>query len=255
MNRCTEGCLLCGEKLVYEARSTRSVCALCGQGAEGTARCAAGHFVCDGCHRASALEVIERVALASERTEPLALATELMQSPALAMHGPEHHFLVAAVLLATFDKALGRDARRADDLAEARRRAERVPGGFCGTHGNCGAGVGAGIFWSVATGATPLTDESWSQANRLTAHCLLRIADHGGPRCCKRDTWHAVLETREQIGRRVPETGWSAPATTPRCSHQERNRQCLGARCVFHPEHVPASAEPGGLAVAGPARG
>jgi hypothetical protein len=231
----TENCLICGAELEYTEDTGERGCVVCGALAPANASCKRGHFVCDACHGSSGLELIQRVSESSTGVDPVALATELMRSPRIAMHGPEHHYLVPAVLLATFDNVLGRSDRKAADLAEARRRAERVPGGFCGSHGNCGAGVGTGIFWSIATGTTPLEKSSWSECNRLTARSLLRIAEHGGPRCCKRDTWHALLQTLEDIGQRVPETGWATLKPTPRCEHSARNKQCLGAACEFHP--------------------
>lgn len=233
-----QGCLLCGAELEYTENSRELDCAVCGNKARGTATCSRGHYVCDRCHTSNKMELIERVCTLSATTDPVVLATELMMSPSIAMHGPEHHFLVPAVLLATYDNVMGQPEKKAEHLAEARRRAELVPGGFCGTHGNCGAGVGAGIFWSVATGATPLATQTWGQANRLTARSLLRIADHGGPRCCKRDTWHSLLRVKEDIGAEVLATGWSQSATLPVCSHSSRNKHCLLEQCQFHPTSI-----------------
>lgn len=228
------GCLLCGDELLYDAHQAELPCELCGRHMPSTARCPRGHFVCDACHGVSGRDLIERRCATTDEIDPIALATELMRSPTVSMHGPEHHFLVPAVLLATYDNVHGLAPRRARDVAEARRRADRVPGGFCGTHGNCGAAVGSGIFWSVATGATPLTEASWAQSNVMTARSLLRIAEHGGPRCCKRDTYHALLESLRELERLQPEIRWPQPRL-PVCEHSHRNRQCLGERCVFHP--------------------
>ena len=231
----SQDCLLCGAELEYTEATTEYDCAVCGKRARGTASCVRGHYVCDVCHTSTKTELIERVCASSTSTDPVALATELMGSPSIAMHGPEHHFLVPAVLLAAYDNATGQADKKAAHLAEARRRAELVPGGFCGTHGNCGAGVGTGIFWSVATGATPLATQTWAESNRLTARSLLRIADHGGPRCCKRDTWHALLQAKNDIGEKVTATGWANTSPLPVCSHSSRNKDCLRERCGFHP--------------------
>jgi hypothetical protein len=43
--------------------------------------------------------MIEKVCIHSESTKPVQLAISLMNAPTVAMHGPEHHFLVPAVLL------------------------------------------------------------------------------------------------------------------------------------------------------------
>ena len=66
--------------------------------------------------------------------------------------------------------------------------------GFCGFYGNCGAAVGTGIFASLVTNATPLSIADWKLANLVTAKSLYVIAQHGGPRCCKRTTFLALLE-------------------------------------------------------------
>ena len=239
-----EGCLLCGSELRYSEETAHCVCSICGSESLSTATCVQGHFVCDACHQTSGNEVIEKACLASTCTDPVALATILMRSPAVAMHGPEHHFLVPASLLSAYYDALGRPEEKPQALREARRRGEKVPGGFCGTHGNCGAAVGSGIFWSVVTGARPLSTTHWAECNRLTAQCLLRIAEHGGPRCCKRDTWHAILETRALIGERLPELGWTGPVPNPVCEHHSRNRQCRGAACEFYPQDAHGSRAP-----------
>ncbi len=228
------GCLLCGLELGYRDQATTLECAFCHRQQPTTAACPEGHFVCDTCHQASGVDLIERCCATSLTTDPIALATELMRSPAIAMHGPEHHFLVPAVLLTAYNNRHGREDRRARDVAEARRRAERVRGGFCGTHGNCGAAVGTGIFWSIVTGTTPLSDAGWAQCNTMTAQSLLRIAAHGGPRCCKRDTYHALLAALAELARIDPEQEWTAPQRI-QCEHASRNRQCLQERCAFYP--------------------
>ena len=107
-----------------------------------------------------------------------------------------------------------------------------VPGGFCGSHGTCGAAIGTGIFVSLITGSTPLKKQEWSLANQMTARSLMTIARHGGPRCCKRDSWLAIrtavtfLSERFGITLPVPET--------VRCEFGDINRECLREACPFH---------------------
>lgn len=226
----TTGCLLCGGDLLYSAEAVPMACSLCGNEVLSTASCENGHFACDGCHGASAMDVIERVCVASESIDPILLCTELMRSSAVHMHGPEHHFLVPAVLIATYDNRRGMPELKVRHLADARQRASKVPGGFCGTHGNCGAGVGTGIYWSVITGATPLSQKPWQQSNRMTAHALLVIADHGGPRCCKRDSYLAIQEAMKRTSE-LDETAWTSDS--PVCEHSTRNKQCLKTECAF----------------------
>src|SRR5512135_318933 len=147
------GCLVCGADLVYLPASEAMTCALCGAARDSAARCTAGHFVCDGCHAAPAKDVIERTCAATEERDPIVLAVRLMRHAALNLHGPEHHLLVPAVLLATYWNARGEPGRKAEAVREARRRSDPVAGGFCGLQGACGAGIGTGTFVALATGS------------------------------------------------------------------------------------------------------
>lgn len=226
------GCLLCGAELVYLRAGELMTCSTCGAALESAARCGAGHFVCDACHSGSAKDVIARACLAAEGDDPVAIARTILRHPAVALHGPEHHFLVPAALLAAHANATGARADLPGLLAEARRRSDQVAGGFCGFQGACGAAIGAGIYVSLVTGATPLADEPWALANGATARALDALARLGGPRCCKRTTQltllAAIAYARERLGVRL---GRSSPA----CAFAEANAQCIGARCPFHP--------------------
>jgi len=226
-----QGCLLCGAGLVYRLGTVPMTCALCGRTRDSAASCAGGHYVCDGCHAGQAKDVIERFCAATLLTDPMAIAVGLMHQPSLKLHGPEHHFLVPAALLAALSNAEGAPERRAGRVAEARRRAEPLVGGLCGFQGACGAAIGAGIFASIATGATPLSTEAWRLANGLTARALEAVAKAGGPRCCKRDTFLSIL-----TGARFAQAtlGVALPARGLACEWSDRNQECLGEACAFH---------------------
>jgi hypothetical protein len=81
--------------------------------------------------------------------------------------------------------------------------------------------------------------ESWGLANGATAAALGAIARAGGPRCCKRTTWLALLSgvrlAREELGVRLAGKG-------PRCEFSRRNPDCLEAECPFYPRPRPAGA-------------
>lgn len=232
MGEFASGCLVCGAELVYRAAAERMPCVLCGATAESPAACAGGHFVCDACHAGSAKDVIERACLAAEGDDPLAIARAIMRHPKLKLHGPEHHYLVPAALLAAHANATGTRDALPRLLAEARRRSDQVAGGFCGFQGACGAGIGAGIFVSLATGATPLSAGPWAHANAATARALDTVARVGGPRCCKRTTGLTLLAAarfaKERLGVRLSTS--SAP-----CEVSDRNRECIRGRCPFYP--------------------
>jgi len=225
-------CLICGAELEYNSRASALTCYFCGQEFQASVKCRQGHYVCDSCHSLSAVEVIAQACSASRETDPIALAADLMRHPSVHMHGPEHHFLVPAVLLAAYYNILGDGAAKAEKIAIARERAENVLGGFCGYYGSCGAGVGTGIFISVLTGATPLSRREWKLANQMTARSLLAIADAGGPRCCKRDTFIAILEAARFL---KDNFGVNLPITTKiECEFSHLNKECLAAECQFY---------------------
>lgn len=225
------GCLLCGGEIVYSQAASPATCAFCGATASSNARCGDGHYVCDGCHASPARDVIERCCARSELNDPVELAASLMRHPAVKMHGPEHHFLVPAALIAAWANATGAPpADRAALVAEARRRSEPLLGGFCGLQGACGAGIGSGIFVALATGSTPLDGRGRGLANAMTARALDAVSRTGGARCCKRDSLLSILAAarfaREELGVALPARGRA-------CEHRERNAECIGRDCPF----------------------
>lgn len=232
------GCVICGAGLRYSQGYEELTCALCNETFSANALCGNGHYICDGCHGLSALDLIERTCAAGSDADPLRLALALMDHPAIKMHGPEHHFLVPAVLITACCAVRGDETKRAK-LATARKRAEDVKGGFCGFHGTCGAAMGAGIACSVLTGATPLAGEAWRLSNLVTAACLTAIGEAGGPRCCKRDTFLAVATARDFLNRHI-DAGLSA-TKDPVCRHFANNKECLFHRCRFYPKETPGS--------------
>ena len=148
------------------------------------------------------------------------------------MHGPEHHVMVGAALLTAYRNAGGElDLERA--LAEMYSRGRQVPGGACGFWGACGAGISTGMYMSIATQATPLAKEAWGLSNQMTARALDAIGKHGGPRCCKRDSYLALPEavafTAEALGVQME----LKPII---CTRSAMNNQCLAENCPFHPK-------------------
>lgn len=227
------GCLICGADLHYRKQMVQRTCHLCGEKFPTHAECSSGHFICDRCHRLPALDLIEQTCGVSSDTDSLRLAASLMSNPEMKMHGPEHHFLVPAVLIAACCTVQGDDSKR-EKLKAARRRAEDVKGGFCGFHGACGAAVGAGIACSVLTGATPLSRDEWRLSNLMTAACLTTIAEAGGPRCCKRDTYLALLTARDFLNFHL--NSGLPTGSQPTCSFSDNNKECLETGCRFFPD-------------------
>lgn len=227
------GCLVCGEELVYEKQTDQLECFYCKQVYDSNAKCKNGHYVCDRCHSLPAMELIESYCIASKSESPLELALTLMRNPNIKMHGPEHHFLVPAVLLASYYNIKQDYGEKATKIRMAKKRAEQILGGFCGFYGTCGAAVGTGIFLSLITDATPLSAAEWKLVNLVTAKSLLTVAEHGGPRCCKRNTFLALLEAANFVKEHF---GVSFEISKElKCEFYPLNNECLQQNCLFHP--------------------
>jgi hypothetical protein len=227
------GCLFCGKELLYLKEPEELPCLFCKRVFSTQAKCVDNHFVCDACHALSANDLIERFTIASSSTDPVAMALTLMKSPSLKMHGPEHHFLVPAVLLSAFYNAKAEPGEKETKIKLARKRAENVLGGFCGFYGNCGAAVGTGIFVSLMTNATPLSQSEWRLSNLMTAKSLYTIANAGGPRCCKRNSFLAIEEAvsfvKEHFGIEI-----DSPGRELKCQFHPLNKECRKEECRFY---------------------
>lgn len=176
------------------------------------------------------------VALCMEDTSrnPIEVLERLMSQPECPMHGPTHHVLVGAALLTAYNNCLPDSAKLdlAEALAEMRERGEQVPGGACGYMGTCGASISTGIFLSIVTRNTPFSTDTWRLCNLCTARALEQVAENGGPRCCKRDSYLSVLTAidfvKENLGVEMEK-----PEVT--CSRSQINEQCIGKKCPFSP--------------------
>lgn len=223
------GCLVCGKDLVYSAGDSSRTCYYCKEVFQSNVGCADDHFVCDNCHSKSGIDLIDTYCNHSDSVNPIEMATQIMHSEKIKMHGPEHHFLVPAVLITAYCNML-KDPSKQSKIEIARKRAEKVLGGFCGTHGNCGAGVGTGIFISIITNSTPLAKDEWKLSNLMTGKCLVSIAELGGPRCCKRDTYLALSEAITFLEEKFQITLESSGI---RCGFSGYNKECLKADCIY----------------------
>lgn len=70
----------------------------------------------------------------TESRNPIAMLQQMMARPEIYMHGPEHHVMVGAALLAAYRNCGGRVDLSAA-LPEMVRRGQQVPGGACGFWG------------------------------------------------------------------------------------------------------------------------
>ena len=226
-------CLICGADLVYFQEAKEMTCVFCGKRELSHASCKDGHYVCDACHARKGIEAVMRECRTTKSRNPIEIMQKIMADPYIYMHGPEHHVMAGAALLAAYHNG-GGEVDLDWALAEMKERGGQVPGGVCGFWGCCGAGVSTGIYMSIITKATPLSGKSWGLSNRMTSRALNAIGEIGGPRCCKRDTFTAVKEavqmTKEELGieMELPEK--------IECGFHVENQQCLRGKCPYHPK-------------------
>lgn len=225
------GCMLCGKALRYELIAVPRRCAVCGEEALSDAVCENGHFVCNACHAAGLDQFFIPSLLRSEEKDPLALLEQVMTLPQVHMHGPEHHAIVPCVLLTAWHNNGGAGDLKTM-LSAALSRGRQVPGGTCGYWGVCGAAAGAGIYMSVLTGSNPVNREAWPIPMELTSRCLKRLAEVGGPRCCKRTSRLCVAEAAAFTAERF---AISMPLGKAACGYMSENRECIGVKCPFFP--------------------
>ncbi len=221
-------CLICGAPLMYLEKDIEVECALCHKKEQSKTMCKQGHYVCDSCHTGG-MDTILGICLAETSKNPIHILQKLMALDFCHMHGPEHHVMVGSALLTSYKNAGGEiDLEKA--LVEMQSRGKKVPGGACGFWGACGAGISAGMFVSIITGATPLANESWGLSTKMTSAALGAIGEVGGPRCCKRDSYLAITQAVKFVQENF---GVEMELDEIKCTHSALNNQCIKERCPF----------------------
>ena len=223
-----EECLICKAPLEYLESDILMECEICHKKENSKTRCIHGHYVCSECHM-SGLDAILGLCEAETSKDPVAIIEKMMQLPFCHMHGPEHHVMVGAALLTAYYNAGGSiDLHTA--LQEMMNRGRNVPGGACGFWGACGAGISSGMFISIISNSTPLTNEPFALSHQMTASSLGKIGEVGGPRCCKRDSFLSILAAVDFVREHF---GIEMEKHEVICRYSAQNNQCIGKRCPF----------------------
>lgn len=178
--------------------------------------------------------VIKKYCIGATGTDPVTIALELMQRPEIRLHGPEHHFLTAAVLMAAYCNVTGIDLN--EKLEKLQKRCEMIPAGVCGYYGICGDVMAAGAFMSVLLGTTYLSRSEWTLTGIMTARCQTEMAKLSGPRCCKSATI-SVLITAVDVIQDILNVRLDKPGMIL-CSHSGSNIDCLGIKCIYNDQNV-----------------
>ena len=223
-----EECLICKAPLEYLETDILMECEICHKKENSKTRCVKGHYVCNECHT-QGLDTIIGLCMEESSKNPIEIIENMMAMPFCHMHGPEHHVMVGAALLTAYKNA-GGDIDFHKELIEIMDRGKNVPGGACGFWGACGAGISSGMFISIISKSTPLTQEPFALSHKMTAKSLNAIAEIGGPRCCKRDSYLSILSAIDFV---KDHFGVEMERQVIICGHSGQNNQCIGKRCPF----------------------
>ncbi|MCQ2295355.1 MAG: DUF5714 domain-containing protein [Bacteroidales bacterium] len=202
---------------------TNTPCPVCGQEVTSST-----DTYCQACMVWHVDEVVSICKTDTSRN-PIEVLEHLMSQDFCPMHGPLHHVLVGASLLTAYHNA-GGEVELEAALHTLIRRGMDIPGGACGNWGACGASLSAGIFMSIVTDNSPFATESWHLSNLLTAKALEQVANNGGPRCCKRDSYLSILATIDFVKEHL---GVEMEKPVVKCSRSQINQQCIGQKCPF----------------------
>ena len=223
-----EECLICKAPLEYLNEDIEMECELCHKKEKSKTRCINGHYVCNECHMQGTDSLIG-LCLNETSGDPVEILNRMMAMPFCHMHGPEHHVMTGMALLTAY-KNCGGDIDLPKALLEMNNRGRSVPGGACGFWGACGAGISAGMFISIITGATPLGKDNFGLSHKMTAKALEAIGEVGGPRCCKRDSYLSVSRAVDFVKENM---GIEMKKSDIVCTYSRQNNQCIGKRCPF----------------------
>ncbi len=229
------GCMVCGEELLYLETDETMSCHYCGETLPANARCSAGHFVCDRCHSSDAVEIIERVCLGSREKDAVALMQSVRSHPQFRIHGPEHHALVPAAILAALRNA-GYGVSD-EQIRTGIQRGQTVAGGACAFLGACGAALGAGIAFSVLMGANPYHGDRRQAVQQMTGIVLGKISSYRAPRCCQRDSWLALRAASKLLREDLDFELTVDHVIT--CEQFQENRECIHGQCPLWPGREP----------------
>jgi MoaA/NifB/PqqE/SkfB family radical SAM enzyme/SAM-dependent methyltransferase len=226
-SRHSRGCMTCGAPLAYSTEDREVTCQYCDGRFVSSVVCEEAHFVCDACHTANALEVIEKVCLSTDETAMIPLLRRIRRHEAVPLHGPEHHALVPGIILATY-RNRGGDISD-EKIRSAIRRGTQVPGGACGFMGACGAAVGVGIAFGAVLDSTPLDPEGRRAALATTGEVLAELAKLEAARCCQRECYVALTKAVELSERMLPIKLEAGPPFE--CEQADLIEECIGPEC------------------------
>lgn len=174
--------------------------------------------------------LIKEACLNATTTDPIELIFSIMQEDFISIHGPEHHILDGSCFLTALHNA-GVEFDLENALDEMAARGSKMPGATCGQWGVCGSAASVGAALAILHGTGPLSDNQYYKDNlSYVSQALGKLAEVGGPRCCKRNAFLSLQAAIDFVNERY---GVQLPKREIRCTFSGRNQQCIGAACPF----------------------
>ncbi|WP_455391583.1 DUF5714 domain-containing protein [[Eubacterium] cellulosolvens] len=225
----TSGCMVCGTELVYKQEPELLSCYYCDNEFSTSAQCINNHFVCDSCHTQDAIGIIKSVCLSSTEKDMIVLLKKIRSHEKFPMHGPEHHAMVSGIILTAYRNSGGNISDT--KIVKCIERGAKIPGGYCGFIGACGAAMGVGNAFGLILESTPLKPQQRHDILNVTSKVLCEIAKNKAARCCQRESLIALQQaaklSEDYIGIKL-----QADAEF-KCTQFDKNKECLEAKCPF----------------------
>lgn len=175
--------------------------------------------------------LIKEECLKSTSQNPIELAFDIMQKDYISIHGPEHHILDGSCFLTALHNA-GVDFDLNEALDEMIERGRQMPGATCGQWGVCGSTSSVGAALSIIHKTGPLSNNQYYKDNmNFVSRALGKLAESGGPRCCKRNAFLSLLTAIDFVN---TEYGIKLTKNDITCIFSSENKQCIGLSCPFY---------------------
>jgi hypothetical protein len=108
----------------------------------------------------------------------------------------------------------------------------KIPGGFCGYAGTCGACVGAGVTVALFLGSTPTKGPERTVASKATSTALY-LSQDGLRRCCKRATYYGMKAALVLLKSEY-DIDLGEPPEPKSCKYSTKSKDCEEESCPFY---------------------
>lgn len=225
----TGKCLNCNAPLKHLIYPIETRCIECGEVNSTYIICKDGHYYCNHCAAKKSIKnLYESITLIDDKN-PIDVAEKLLMDCGVCGNSP--HAIVTASFLMAYRNVTSRID--SNTIIEGIDRAAKIPGGWCGYYGACGAGIGLGVAFSVLLEATPLSDEERSISNIATAEALKCVADQGGPRCCTASVRRVIEKSIELAEIYLKVSFPKRKKMFGNCWQSQFNEDCRNEKCKY----------------------